>query len=153
MSLDNSWAGVARTSVACQCASIKPGISTRPPPAMIWVSARRSVGIESVEIFSMMLPLIRTLDGAESEACVPSNSRTFSKTVTAERSWASAGAAQIEAAARAPVAIARKVRRVGVLMFPPLLRIVAVRLGGMHGASREHVHAGYRPVEIQATKD
>src|SRR5262245_63922035 len=95
---------------------------------MIWVSARRSVGIGLVDILSMMLPLIRTLDGAESERCVPSNIRTFSKTVTAERSCASADAAQREAATIAPCASLRKVRRLGVLMFPPLL-VIALRLG------------------------
>src|SRR5215468_3917689 len=74
-----------------------------------------------VEIFSMMLPLIRTLDGAESEGCVPSNIRTFSMTVTAERSCASADTGQREAAATTPHASPRRVRRLGILMFPPLL--------------------------------
>src|SRR5215471_15644123 len=100
---------------------MSPGINTRPPPATIWVSARRSVGIGLVEILSMMLPLIRTLDGAESEGCVPSNIRTFSMTVTAERSCASADAAQREAAAVTPHASRRRVRRLGIRMFPPLL--------------------------------
>src|SRR5262249_36458256 len=113
--------GAGRTIGACQCASPRPGISPRPPPAMIWVSARRSVGIGLVEIFSMMLPLIRMLDGAESEGCVPSNIRTFSKMVTAERSCACADAAQIVAAAMAPCASLWKARRVGALMFPPLV--------------------------------
>jgi hypothetical protein len=41
--------------------------------------------------------------------------------VTAERSCAYADVAQMEAAAIAPCASLRKVRRVGVLMFPPLV--------------------------------
>jgi hypothetical protein len=57
------------------------------------------------------------LDGAESEECVPSNIRTFSNTVTAERSCASADAAQMEAVTRTPCASLRKVRRLGVLIF------------------------------------
>src|SRR5262249_39653480 len=126
MPLDKSWADVVRTIVACQCASISPGISTRPPPAMIWVSARRSVGIGPVEILSMMLPLIRTLDGAESEGCLPSNMRTFSITVTAERSCASAGTTQMEAAATAPDASPSRVRRIGVLMFFSSARNIAL---------------------------
>ena len=50
---DQSWyiqnhqpsrtAGVGRTSIACQCMSIRPGISVRPPPSISMVSARRSV--------------------------------------------------------------------------------------------------------------
>jgi hypothetical protein len=69
----------------------------------------------------MMLPLIRTLDGAESAGWVPSKIRTFSMTVTAERSCASADTTQIEAAAAAPPTSQRKVRRLGVIMIPPRL--------------------------------
>src|SRR5262249_46079527 len=123
MPLDKGWAGVVRTMAACQCASLRPGISTRPPPAMIWVSARRSVGIGPAEILSMMLPLIRTLDGADSVGCVPSNIRTFSMTVTAERSCASADTAESEAAVTTPHASPRSARRLGILMFPPLLAL------------------------------
>src|SRR5262249_37727301 len=75
---------------------------------------------------SMMLPLIRTLDGAESEGCLPSNMRTFSITVTAERSCASAGTTQMEAAATAPDASPSRVRRIGVLMFFSSARNIAL---------------------------
>src|SRR5262249_35063266 len=34
-----AWAGFARISIACQCMSIRPGISVRPPPSIIAVVA------------------------------------------------------------------------------------------------------------------
>ena len=56
-------AGVGRTSIVCQCMSIRPGISVRPPPSMITVSARRSVAIGVAEMRSILLPRTSTCDG------------------------------------------------------------------------------------------
>ena len=53
MSPVSSAAGVGRTSIVCQCMSISPGISVRPPPSMSTVVALRSVGIGPVEIRSI----------------------------------------------------------------------------------------------------
>ena len=123
--------------------SLRPGISTRPPPATTWVSARRSVGIGLVEIFSMMLPRTRTLDGAESEGRVPSNMRTFSNTMTAVRSCACAHVAPIDAAATTPCASLRKLRRVGVLMVSCSYCYVVLR------AKRNASSNPPRPCEIR----
>src|SRR5215472_2156221 len=69
--------GVGRISMACQCMSIRPGMSVRPPPSMTTVSARRSAGIGVVEILSILLPMTRTFVGGESVWLLPSNTRTF----------------------------------------------------------------------------
>ena len=61
----------------CQCASIRPGISTRPFPAMTRTSALASTVIGLAEMRSMVLPLTRTLEGADSAALLPSKMRTF----------------------------------------------------------------------------
>src|SRR6185295_16649837 len=65
--------GVGRTSIACQCASISPGISTRPPPLTTCASAV----IAAAEILSILLLRTRTLDGGESAPFFPSKMRTF----------------------------------------------------------------------------
>ena len=65
--------------MACQWASISPGISVRPLPAITVTPGSAAIG--SVEMRSMILPLISTLDGAESEAPLPSKMRTFSNNV------------------------------------------------------------------------
>ena len=49
---------------ACQWASMRPGISTRPPPAMTRTSA--SASTRAREMRSMMLPLTSTFEGADS---------------------------------------------------------------------------------------
>src|SRR6266403_307828 len=70
-----AWAGFGRISIACQCASIRPGISVSPPPAITVVPGSASIG--AVEMRSKTLPLMRTLDGVESEPLLPSKIRTF----------------------------------------------------------------------------
>ena len=52
-------------------ASIRPGMSVLPPPSIKAVSARRSVGMGSVEIFSILLPRIRTCEGADKLVGLP----------------------------------------------------------------------------------
>src|SRR6516165_817358 len=54
---------------------MRPGINARPFPAIMVTPG--SVAIGSVEMRSMILPLIRTLEGADSEAPFPSKMRTF----------------------------------------------------------------------------
>ena len=61
----------------CQCASIRPGISTRPPAAITRMSAFASTAIGVTDMRSMMLPLTRTLEGADNAALLPSKIRTF----------------------------------------------------------------------------
>ena len=61
----------------CQCASMRPGIKTRPFPAMTWTFAFVSTVIGPADIRSIVLSLINTLDGADSVECVPSKIRTF----------------------------------------------------------------------------
>src|SRR5215831_10446902 len=72
--------------------SISPGIRVRPPPLIMRVLLVRSTGIGAVEIFSILLPRIRTLVGPESPADLPSNMRTSSKS-TAPGYESCAGAA------------------------------------------------------------
>ena len=74
-SLPNSKAGVARIIMACQWASVSPGISTRPPPAMTRTFGSAAIGL--VEMRSIRLPLTSTLDGEESVALFPLKTRTF----------------------------------------------------------------------------
>ena len=50
----------------CQCASMRPGIKTRPFPAMTWAFAFASTVIGFADIRSIVLPLINTLEGADS---------------------------------------------------------------------------------------
>src|SRR5215510_12972879 len=82
MSLPRRTAGVGRTSIACQCISLRPGIRVRPPPSMMRVSALRSTAIGSREMRSMILPRINTLDGADSAGDLPSKMRTLLNSVT-----------------------------------------------------------------------
>ena len=90
-------AGVGRTSIACQWASISPGISVRPPPS---IRVAPSAAIGSVEIAAMTFPWTSTFDGAESVEPVPSKMRTFSKRTSSaeagparrERQWRRRGA-------------------------------------------------------------
>src|SRR5215469_3496983 len=72
-------AGVGRTSIACQCASISPGISVRPLPLTITVLTLRSTGMGEGDMRSILLPRTSTLVGLESEIPLPSKTRTFWK--------------------------------------------------------------------------
>ncbi len=54
-------AGVGRTSIACQCASMRPGMSVRPPPSMIFAEALPSIEIGSLEMMSIVLPRIENV--------------------------------------------------------------------------------------------
>ena len=74
--------GVAAMN-ACQCASIRPGISTRPSAAMTRTSAALSTAIGSAAMRSIVLPLTNTLEGAERAAPLPSKIRTFWNSVAA----------------------------------------------------------------------
>ena len=65
----------------CQCASIRPGISTRPFASITRTSAPASVAVGLADIRSMMLLLTSTLEGADSAAFLPSKMRTFRKSV------------------------------------------------------------------------
>src|SRR5579871_4554327 len=75
----------------------------------------------------MMLPLIRTLEGADSEGCVPSKILTFSMTVTAGGCCAFSGGTEMIATATALVASPRKARRVAARILPPHQRVTAQR--------------------------
>src|SRR4029453_1401281 len=83
MSLPSTIAGVGRTSIACQCISLRPGINLGPTTSMMRVSALRSTAIGSREMRSMMFPRINTFDGAESARDLPSKIRTLLNNVTA----------------------------------------------------------------------
>ena len=63
----------------CQCASMSPGISTRPSALITFTSELTVMGL--AEIRSMMLPRTSTLEAVESVALLPSKIRTFSKSV------------------------------------------------------------------------
>ena len=65
----------------CQCASMRPGINTRPAAATTRTSALPSTVIGLVDMRSMMLPLTSTLEGADRTELLPSKMRTFSKSV------------------------------------------------------------------------
>ena len=75
----------------CQCASMRPGIKTRPFPAITWTFAFPSTVIGLVDNWSMAFPLINTLQGADNVAPVPSTTRTFWKSVTVFVTGATAG--------------------------------------------------------------
>ena len=76
MSLAIASTGFGRTNMACQCTSIKPGISVLPRPLIVVTPALSSIAIGPVEILSILLPRTSTLAGAESEPLLPSNMRT-----------------------------------------------------------------------------
>src|SRR5215471_15799868 len=101
MSPVRNCAGVGRTIIACQCMSISPGISVRPPPSMITVSAFRSTGRGVVEIFSILFPRTRRCDGVERVPLFPSKIRTFWNKVTGSDAgfWAAKGSDQKSARA------------------------------------------------------
>ena len=83
---------MGRTSIACQCMSISPGISVRPSPGMVLVSAR-SAAIGSREIFSILFPRTRTFMLALNASFLPSKTRTFSKRMLVAGSAGCANAA------------------------------------------------------------
>src|SRR5580704_3646020 len=74
---------------ACQWASMRPGMSTRPLAAITRTLAFASIVIGPAEMRAMVLPRTRTLEGAESVALLPSKMRTFRKSV----GWGLAGVA------------------------------------------------------------
>ncbi len=61
-----------RTSSVCQCASISPGISVRPPPSITMLPTAGSTGIGAREMRSIRLPRTSTFDGADRDLPVPS---------------------------------------------------------------------------------
>ena len=73
--VSRSGMGVAAMK-ACQCASMRPGISTRPSAAMTSTSSFASTVMGLEEMRSIVLPLTRTCDGAESAGLLPSKMRT-----------------------------------------------------------------------------
>src|ERR1700732_1843352 len=75
--------GVGRASIACQCMSISPGVSVRPPPSMIVVVASRQIEIGPREILSISLPRTNTFVGSDKEVLLPSKTLALLKRVTA----------------------------------------------------------------------
>ena len=70
-------AGVGRTSIVCQCMSISPGISVRPPPS-ISDGVGAAIGRDrSVEMRSILFPRTSTLLGPDRVSLLPSKMRTF----------------------------------------------------------------------------
>src|SRR5215470_16403287 len=84
MSAAMAAAGVGRTSIACQCTSMRPGMSVRPPPSIMTASGRWSAGIGAEEIRSILFPRTSTCEGPESRPTLPSKMRTFWNTVAAD---------------------------------------------------------------------
>ena len=78
-------------NMMCVWASIRPGISVRPPPAIRVTVAPAGAAIGAVEIALMTLPTTSTFDGADSRSEVPSKMRTFSK-ITPVGGFAGVGA-------------------------------------------------------------
>ena len=70
-------AKVGATIMACQWASMSPGIRTLPPPAMIVGLAFGSTAMSAADTLAMMLPLISTFDAALTVPLLPSKTRTF----------------------------------------------------------------------------
>ena len=60
-------------------ASIRPGMSVRPPPSIRVTDVAGGTTMGAPEIDLMTLPTTSTFDGAESRSDVPSKMRTFSK--------------------------------------------------------------------------
>jgi hypothetical protein len=56
---------------ACQCASMRPGMSTRPFAAITRTLAPASTVIGPAEMRAMALPRTRTLHGGESASLLP----------------------------------------------------------------------------------
>jgi hypothetical protein len=69
-----AWAGVGRISIACQCASISPGISVRPPPL---TSVAPSLLIGLAETSLIRLPSTRTFAFMIRCGFTPSKTWTF----------------------------------------------------------------------------
>jgi hypothetical protein len=74
MSPKISCCGVARMSIVCQWASIRPGISVLPCPSMTWAPAGDSA---LAPMRAIRLPLTSTEVGGERLDDLPSNTRTF----------------------------------------------------------------------------
>jgi hypothetical protein len=67
--------------IACQWASIRPGISTRPPPLTTVALPVTAASMGDVEMRSMVLPLTSTLEEGESTRLLPSKTRTLRNSV------------------------------------------------------------------------
>ena len=61
----------------CQCASIRPGINTRPPPSISQPRSPSAKWSGWLEIASITPLRTSTSDGSETDSDVPSNTRTF----------------------------------------------------------------------------
>nr|AIF26356.1 hypothetical protein [uncultured bacterium fosmid pJB190D12_contig II] len=72
------------------CASMSPGISVRPPPAMRVTVAPPGAPIGAVEIDLIVLPTTSTFDGAVRRSDFPSKTRTFSNSTAFGGTWACA---------------------------------------------------------------
>src|SRR5215831_14923607 len=80
-------------NIVCQWASIRPGMSVRPPPSITVTLASAGDWILPLETLSMMLPRTITLLGFVSFSALPSKIRTFSNRVMATLGAAVAAAA------------------------------------------------------------
>jgi hypothetical protein len=68
-------------SIACQCASIRPGISTRPPPSISTRCSLRPASMDRVEIDSTVEPRTRTFEPFDNTGDRPSKTRTLRNNV------------------------------------------------------------------------
>ena len=101
-----SAAGVGRTSIVCQCMSISPGMSVRPPPATVRVLAMESVGIGSREILSIVFPRTRTFMVPLNASLLPLKTRT---------SWNSVATFSGDVAPCARIAVQNAVPKKGIV--------------------------------------
>src|SRR5215813_3000136 len=118
---------VGRISIACQWTSISPGISVRPFPAIMVTLGSAAIG--SVEMRSMILPLIRTLDGADSEAPFPSKMRTFWNNVALVVAGGLPCARALDASptVRSGSAATKILRDIGFIWLTPAAYVASVR--------------------------
>lgn len=70
-------ASVGATIIACQWASMSPGINTRPSPAMTVTGNFGSIVMSAVDTIVMTLPMTSTFDAGLRVSFLPSNTRTF----------------------------------------------------------------------------
>jgi hypothetical protein len=71
-------AGEGRTSIVCQCMSMRPGINVRPPPSTTVASAALAI---SGAILAILLPTTSTATESLNRADLPSKTLTFWKSV------------------------------------------------------------------------
>ena len=94
ISLVNATSCGTVATIMCTWASISPGISVRPSPAIRVTSLPAVISIGVVEMVVMVLPVTSTLDGADNRSDLPSKIRTFSNRMA----WASSGCAESSSA-------------------------------------------------------